>query len=438
MKLDAGSGAEAEVNAAAGSGRRRRRMSWTIGDQALASATNIGTAVVAARSLDPRDFGAFGLAFTVYLLALGACRAVVTEPLLSRYSSMVASQLHERARHVVGAAAGVGLACTLTLLVASPLVGGPAGLALFALALVLPALLVQDAWRYYFVTAGRPSAALYNDGIWCITQLVLLVGIASARPFDLVTVILWWGLSGSVAALAGCIAARTVPTLSSTWSWIATNRDLGARYGAEFVTARGAGHGTLLALGAIVDLVALGAIRATQVYFGPINVVFGGIYLALVPEGARLNGDRQRLRRLMAVASAALVAMAAVWLGIGLLVPAEVGTAVFGASWDGARSLLVPVGLGVVGGGVAAGGMAGLRALSAAGASLRARLIGLPLMIGAPLAGASAGARGFAFGLAIAMWAGAGVWWWQFERALRAPLRPEDMVLEEDIRLRVE
>jgi hypothetical protein len=414
-----------------GAGGARRRVTWTIGDQALASATNIGTAVVAARSLDPRDFGAFGLAFTVYLLCLGACRALVTEPLLSRYSSMTASQLATRARHVVGAAAGVGLAFTVTLLVASPLLGGPAGRALSALALLLPALVVQDAWRYYFVATERPSAALYNDGIWCITQLVLLVGMASANAFNLFTVIMWWGLSGTVAALAGCIATRTVPALSSTWRWIAINRDLGARYGAEFLAASGAGHGTLLALGAIVDLVALGAVRATQVYFGPINVVFGGIYLALVPEGARLSGDRRRLRRLMGVASVALVVMAGTWLGIGLLLPAQVGTAMFGASWDDASTLLVPIGLGVLGGGVAAGGMAGLRALSAARGSLRARLVGLPLMIGAPLAGASAGARGFAFGLAGAIWAGAAVWWWQFERALRDPHRPEDVVLVE-------
>lgn len=438
MKLDAAFGAEPDMARRSVAGGARRRVTWTIGDQALASATNIGTAVVAARSLDPRDFGAFGLAFTVYLLCLGTCRALVTEPLLSRYSSMAANQLATGPRHVVGAAAGVGLAFTLTLLVASPLVGGPAGWALSALALVLPALLVQDAWRYHFVATGRPDAALGNDGIWCITQLVLLVAMASADAFNLFTVILWWGVSGTVAGLGGCIATRTVPALSSTWRWIVTNRDLGVRYGAEFVTASGAGHGTLLALGAIVDLVALGAIRATQVYFGPINVVFGGIYLALVPEGARLNGDPGRLRRLMALASVALVVMAATWLGIGLLVPAEVGTAVFGASWEGASTLLVPVGLGVVGGGVAAGGMAGLRALSAAGASLRARLIGLPLMIGAPLAGASAGARGFAFGLAAAMWAGAGIWWWQFERALRAPRRPEDLLLEEELRLRVE
>lgn len=436
MKLATGSSAEPE--AAPVAGWARRRVSWTIADQALASATNIGTAVVAARSLDPQDFGAFGLAFTVYLLALGSCRALVTEPLLSRYSCMMASQLATWARHVLGAAAGIGLASALTLLVASPVVGGPAGQALWALALVLPALLVQDAWRYYFVTTGRPRSAVYNDGIWCITQLVLLVGMASTHAFNLVTIIMWWGISGTVAGLSCCIAGKTAPAVSSTWRWIATNRDLGARYGAEFVTASGAGHGTLLALGVIVDLVALGAVRATQVFFGPINVLFGGIYLALVPEGARLAGDRRRLRRLMGAASISLVVMAGTWLGVGLVLPAQAGRAMFGASWDGVRTLLVPVGLGVLGGGVAAGGMAGLRALSAARASLRARLLGLPVMIGAPLAGASAGARGFAFGLATATWAGAAIWWWQFERTVREPRRPEDLVLNDQTALGAE
>ena len=426
MTPTAGSSADPDVPYDTVPGGTRRRVTWTIADQALASGTNIGTAVVAARSLDRQAFGAFGLAFTLYLLVLGTCRALVTEPLISRYSRMTASELQSRARHVMGAAAGVGIVAAVLLLVASPIVGGPAGQALWALAVVLPALLVQDAWRYYFVTSGRPSSALHNDAVWCITQLVLLVAMAWAHAFTLVTVIAWWGLSGAVAGVAGCTATRTMPAVSSTRRWISAHRDLGARYGADFLSASGAGQGTLLALGAIAGLLALGALRATQVYFGPINVLFGGIYLALVPEGARLRADRRRLRRLMALASTGLVATATGWLVVGLMLPGGVGQALFGASWDGVRSLLVPVGLGVVGGAVAGGAMAGLRALSAAHATLRARLIALPLLIGAPLAGASAGARGFAFGLAAATWAGAAIWWWQFERALRVPSRSND------------
>lgn len=428
MKPAAGSGADRDVVSGEVPGAARRRVTWTIADQALASATNIGTAVVAARSLDRQAFGAFGLAFTLYLLVLGACRALVTEPLLSRCSRMTATELEPKSPQVIGAAAGVGIVSALLLLVASPLIGGPAGQALWALAVVLPGLLVQDAWRYYFVTAGRPSSAVWNDAVWCITQLVLLAALASAHAFTLVTVIVWWGLSGVAAGLAGCIVARTVPALSSTWRWIGANRDLGARYGADFLTASGAGHGTLLALGAIAGLVALGALRATQVYFGPINVLFGGIYLALVPEGARLAADPRRLHRLMTLASAALVAASGTWLVVGLLLPDRAGQTLFGASWDGVRTLLVPVGVGVLGGAVAGGGMAGLRALSAAQATLRARVIGLPVLVAAPLVGATAGARGFAFGLAAATWAGAAIWWWQFERALRAPTHLSDPV----------
>ncbi len=427
MLPDDGSGAEADPPppGSAAPGGVRRRVSWTIADQAVASSTSIGTSVVAARSLDREGFGAFGLAFTVYLLVMGACRALVTEPLLTRYSRMEEGQPAARAREVVGAAAGIGLASALALLVAAAVVGNAAGQALCTLAVVLPGLLVQDAWRYWFVTTGRPKSAVYNDGIWSGAQLVLLIPLAWAHLFNLVTIIAWWGLSGVLAGLAGCIAAHTMPSASSTLRWIGAHRDLGGRYVAEFASASGAGYGALMALGAIAGLGALGALRATQVYFGPINVLFGGIYLALVPEGARLSGDRRKLDRLMKLASVGLVVVAALWLAVGLFVPTGMGRAVFGVTWDGARKLLWPTGLGVLGGGVAAGGMAGLRALGAARASLRARLAGLPLMIGAPLAGASlADARGFALGLAGATWAGAAIWWWQFERALRDQADP--------------
>lgn len=424
MRPFAASSAESKAAPSLGGGGARQRVAWTIVDQALASASNIGTAVVAARSLDRQSFGAFGFAFTLYLLALGASRALITEPLLVRFSGRTDEPPHEvadRARRVSGAAAGFGTAFGLALLLASPLIGHAGGQALWAMAVVLPAVLVQDAWRYCFVADGKPRAALGIDGIWCIAQLVLLLPLAEAHAFNLVSVILWWGLSGAVAGVAGCITARTVPSLAETRSWIGTNWDLGGRFTAEYLSSSGAANGILIALGAISGLVALGAMRAVLVYFGPINVLFGGILLALVPEGARLRDNRQRLHSLMRMASAGLGALVVVWLSLGLMLPSAVGEALFGTTWSGARPLLVPVGVGLLGGAVAAGAMAGLRALGNAPASLRARLIGLPLFLSAPLIGTIDGARGFAVGLAGAMWGTAAIWWWQFELALREP-----------------
>lgn len=406
------------------------RVAWAVGDQALASATNIGTAVVAARSLDAEGFGAFGLAFSVYVLAVGGCRAVVTEPLVSLYGTAPPPLLHDAVRAATGAAVALGLAISVGVGAAAAASGGRGGRALLALAVVLPGLLLQDAWRYCFVAAGRPRAALVNDAIWCVTQGALLAVLLAAGPLTLVGVVLWWGGSGVVAGLAGCRQAAMVPALPAARRWVAGHLHIGGRYAMEFATATGAAQAALLGLGTIAGLAALGAVRGAQVFFGPVNVVFGGMYLALAAEGSRLRSQPRRLRRLMAAASGVLIAAAAAWAAVGVALPADVGRSLFGETWGASDGLLLPVGLSVLGGGAAAGGIAGLRALAAARQSLRARLLGLPVALCVPLAASFAGPHSFAVGLAAATWAGAGIWWWQFERALAAqpPAGPEDAV----------
>lgn len=417
MKPLADSAADADL-APVGGGGIRNRVAWAVADQALASATNIGTAVVAARSLDREGFGAFGLAFAVYLLAAGGCRALVTEPLVSLYSGVAPGSLRPILRTATGAAAGLGLGASVVLAAVAAVVGGASGRALGALAVVLPGLLLQDAWRYGFVAAGRPRAALVNDAVWCATQVAVLVVLVMTGPLTVVVVIVWWGASGTVAALVGCGQAATIPALSSAPGWLREHRHLSGRYATEFVTATGAAQATLLGLGTIAGLAALGAVRGAQVFFGPINVVFGGIYLALTAEGSRLRSEPAQLRRLMVMASGALIAVGAGWLVVGVALPGSAGRWLFGATWGASQDVLVPVGLAVLGGGAAAGAIAGLRALAAARASLRARLLGLPVVLGVPLAAAFAGPRPFAVGLAVATWVGAAIWWWQFERAL--------------------
>jgi O-antigen/teichoic acid export membrane protein len=417
MKLSAVSAAE-RAGALRPTGSVRRRIAYAIADQALASVSNVGTAVLAARTLDRGRFGAFGLAMTVYLLVQGFSRAVVTEPLLSRDSRLGWDQIIQPARQAAGAATVIGLAAGAFLLVLAPILGGPAGHALACLAVVLPGVLLQDAWRYCFVAAGRPQSAFVNDALWCAVLVVIVASLATFGTFTLRTVLLSWGGAGTVAALFGCLQASALPSLRAAWRVIVRYWDLGGRYAAEFATSNGAAQGVVLVLGAVAGLIAVGAVRAAQVFFGPINILFGGMYMALVPEGARVAGDARRLRRQMVLASLGLMGVSVGWLIIGLALPAAWGRAVFGDSSRGAAAVMLPVGIGVIGGGAASGAIAGLRALAAAGASLRARLVGMPLMVILPVAGAFLGAREFAFGLAIATWCGAVVWWRAFDRAL--------------------
>jgi len=313
----------------------------------------------------------------------------------------------------------MGVALALLALSASAILGGEAGLSLLALALVFPGLVLQDSWRYCFVTAGRPRSAVVNDATWCVVQAVLLVALVMAGHLTLFVIILWWGGSGAVAAVLGCFQSGIIPAPWSLWKWLSLHRHLSGRYVTEYVAAAGASQLGLLGLGMIAGLAALGAIRGAQVYFGPIAVLFGGIYLALAAEGARLRSEPIKLRRLMAAASVILGLLGVGWVMLGAALPAAVGRRIFGDTWVTARAVLVPMGISLLGGCAASGAIVGLRALAAARESLRARLTCLPIVIVVPLFGALAGAHGFAVGMAIATWAGAGVWWRQFNLALQ-------------------
>jgi O-antigen/teichoic acid export membrane protein len=63
------------------------RFGWGLADQAVCSLTNFALSILVARSVHPEDFGAFTLAFAVYLFVLGLSRALGTDPLAVRFSN---------------------------------------------------------------------------------------------------------------------------------------------------------------------------------------------------------------------------------------------------------------------------------------------------------------------------------------------------------------
>ena len=185
------------------------RIAWVVVDQALSSASNIGTGIIAARSLDRQAFGAYGLAFTIYVLTVGTTRALITEPMVSLYSRTEPGALRTVMRAATGSAVAIGLAVAVVVATAAALLGGPAGHALAVPAIAMPGLLLQDAWRYCFVTAVRPRASVVNDALWCLIQAATLVILLRAPHVSLTAIMVWWAGAGVLAGLIGC--ARHAP-----------------------------------------------------------------------------------------------------------------------------------------------------------------------------------------------------------------------------------
>lgn len=408
---------------------RLRRAGWGVVDQAISSVTNAALAVVVARSVSVEAFGAFGLAFAWYSASVGLSRALTAEPLLVRYSDDTPS-LRTHAGAAAGTAAAAGALSGVLAVAAAVALGGPTRQALVAVAIVLPGLLVQDVWRAVFIGSGTPRQAVVNDGIWAVAQgglfaAVIVLDLGARLPMLIIS----WGAAAAVAAGAASAVTRTGPRLREVRHWVRAHVDLGGRFALEFAAITGSAHIALYAIAAVGGLIAVGALRAAQVLTGPLNIVFLAVPMIAVPEAVRLRAsDPRRLPPSAIGLSAALSVGALVWGWVCLQLPASVGEAVLGDSWQEARAVLIPVTALLMSVGAEKGAIVVLRAYAAARSSLRVALVWGPLTIVGGLLGAlTGGAYGAAAGMAVAHWVGTAVWWGHAARYLRGgPPQPSD------------
>jgi O-antigen/teichoic acid export membrane protein len=405
----------------AGSARRALvgRLSWGLADQAASSMTNFAVGIYVARSLGVTAFGVFSLAWVTYGVVLSVSRGLATDPLVVRFSGVPDASWRGAVARSSGTALGVGVAIGVACLVAGLAVGGRVGPAFACLGVMLPGLLLQDAWRYSFFAAGTGRKAFVNDLVWGVALVPALV--VAARQGSVAAFVLAWGASATVAAGYGCLQSGIRPRMTGARGWLREQRDLSYRYLVENVGVSGASQLRAYGLGAIVGVGAVGAIRGAELLLGPFLAVLMGLSLVTVAEAARvLRRAPHRLARFCLVLGAGQAVAALLWGAALLLVPGRLGELVLGDVWDSASALIVPAALGVAGAGLGTGAAAGLRALGAARRSLRSQLFASACYVGGGLGGAAvAGTAGSAWGVAAATVCSLAVWWLHLRSALR-------------------
>jgi O-antigen/teichoic acid export membrane protein len=397
------------------------RLGWGVADQAVSSLGNFALGVVAARALGSEGFGAFSLAYVTYAFVLSATRGLATDPLLVRFSGQP-SPVWRRAvaaATATSATAGVvaGAACVLVgLALPADVRGG-----FVALGLVLPALMLQDSWRFAFFAAGRPARALLNDLVWGAVMIATLTALVLTGQTGVVTFVLAFGGSAGIAAVVGLWQSRIRPRPTWMRAWVRDQKDLGGRYLVENVSIGGARQLRMVALGAFAGLAAVGNTRGAEILMGPFLVVLMGASQVAVPEaGHVIRRAPRRLVRFCLALGAVLAAAAAGWgVVVLLLLPVGLGELLLGSIWVPASALLPAVIIAFSLGGFEIAAAAGVRALGAAPRSLRAQLTSAALYLVCGSAGAYlGGALGSAWGVTLATAAAALVWWGQLRRAL--------------------
>ncbi|MGW7362222.1 hypothetical protein ACWGI8_02075 [Streptomyces sp. NPDC054841] len=412
---------EEKATAPAGSTRRAfaGRLSWGLADQAASSISNFAVGIYVARSLGVTAFGVFSLAWVTYGVVLNVSRGLATDPLVVRFSGVSDTAWRGAVARSSGTALGVGAAIGAACLVVGLALGGQVGPAFACLGVMLPGLLLQDAWRYSFFAAGTGKKAFVNDLVWGVALVPAMV--VAARVGSVAAFVLAWGASATVAAGYGYVQSGIVPRTAQARAWLREQRDLGYRYLVENVSLSGASQLRAYGLGAIVGVGAVGAVRGAELLLGPFLAVLMGLSLVTVAEAARvLRRAPHRLGKFCLLLGGGQAVAALLWGGALLLIPDRLGELVLGDVWHSAAQLIVPVTLGVAGAGLGTGAAAGLRALAAARRSLRCQLFASACYVAGGLGGAAlAGTVGSAWGVATATLAASAVWWLQLRSALR-------------------
>ncbi|WP_060889598.1 MATE family efflux transporter, partial [Streptomyces scabiei] len=262
------------------------RLSWGLADQAASSMTNFAVGIYVARSLGLTAFGAFSLAWVTYGVVLSVSRGLATDPLVVRFSGVPDAAWRGAVARSSGTALGVGGIIGAACLVVGPTVGGHVGAAFACLGVMLPGLLLQDAWRYSFFAAGTGRKAFVNDLVWGVALVPAMV--VAARVGTVAAFVLAWGASATVAAVYGCFQSGIRPHPAGARAWLRDHRDLGSRYLVENTSLSGAAQLRAYGLGAIVGVGAVGVVRGAELLLGPFLAVLMGLSLVTVAEAARV------------------------------------------------------------------------------------------------------------------------------------------------------
>jgi O-antigen/teichoic acid export membrane protein len=316
----------------------------------------------------------------------------------------------------------VGLTAGAIVLGIAALLSGTARLAFLALGLTLPALTLQDSWRYSFFALGRGGQAFLNDTVWLVVLIPILVLLRKTGHANVFWFVFAWGTAAAVAAAIGHLQARTAPRLTGAWEWLYRHRDLGPRYMAEGTASSAGGQLFNYGVGVILGLAAVGYVQAANTLMGPFMVVYFGMGLVALPEAARiLRRSPRRLPLFCLLLGGGLAILALAW-GVILLValPRGLGHLMLGNIWKPTYPLVLPATILVIGSCLRTGAATGLHALGAAQRSLRVMLIGTTASVVLGIAGAAAGGPTWAMaGFAVGSWTGLFISWRQLRVAMR-------------------
>jgi O-antigen/teichoic acid export membrane protein len=389
-------------------GSSGRRLSLITLDEIVGGASNVLTAVLAARLLTSSFFGLFGVVFLLYSLLLAVTRALVNDPLLIH-----PVEGNERPNDVIDTnlVLGLGLgALTVVAGVVASGFSGEFGRALIVLAVCFPLLALQDLGRYFGFGSQRPGRALALDTLWLVLLIAAVAVLLAVHRRSLVWFILAWAGSG---ALSGLLLLRHYPGYRPrcSLSWLRYTWQFSWRYLVSYGSTYGAALANTSAVGSVVGTRQLGGVQGTVLLVRPFGAFQAAALAAGVSDIARVQGNRAVRRH--SLRATALAAGVAALNGIVLLaLPDRLGRIVLGHTWALSKPLLLPTSVQILAMGVFTGARAGLLGIRLIRRAMVIDIVGTVLLLSGAVSGAVIhGAKGALWGSALAASCNAVTWW---------------------------
>jgi O-antigen/teichoic acid export membrane protein len=396
------------------------RAGWNLIDQVISSASNVALSILIARTVSRQAFGAFAVSFTVFSFLVGIERSIGRYPLVIKFGSAAPSAYRRAAGDATGSVCVLGLLSGLLTVVVGVALGGQVGTAFVAMGVVLPAVLLQDAWRGVLIGAGRPAAAALNDAVWTVSQFLAIACLIAAGVPSASVLVLTWGATGGLAAAFGVVQTGTLPRPRATRRWVIDHWDQAGFYMAEWVLVLGAIQTSLLLIAASGSVQDVGALRGAQVLLGPLTLVAAGAFEFAIPELVRrphlTSRDQVRAAWLL---SGGLALLTLAWGGIALALPTRIGHSLLGETWPSVRVVLPASILWSCAILFSTGPAVVLRLLGRARVAFEISALTPPMLLIFSLVGLHYyGAAGAAAGFALSQWIVAPVWWIRLRSAV--------------------
>lgn len=388
-------------------GGRAKRPLLGIATNAISSSGNFLLAIGIAREVSVDQFGHFAVAFSIYVLATGLCRAAVAEQVLALVN--IPEAMVQSSRLVVSTGLIIGSTVAVIAIVTEPEY-------LLPLAVSLPGLALYEHVKNLTIGVGQPRIALVQEVVWGAVVGSTFVVVTALDGNSRILFVVW---AASGAGIGIFQALRLRYSLRPGWRIAGLPPRTTVSYGLEYIAGSGCAQLITTLLVVVASAQVVGALRAAGTVLAPVTILIATARGLLIAHFSHVMVTKSAVVGRHSAAACGGLATAVAVYGLALLfLPNEVGSQILGSSWEEAVAALPALTVELIFAAVTVVSSALHRAMKSGSRGLLLEVGISPLrLVVILLAGAYFGVAGAAAAMAFVAMVGAISWWVSFTKA---------------------